>query len=142
MKLVPWILAALLGATQLAAADDLPDPYADGAADQAPRPPRARGDRSRQAGGALGPELRQLLVRRFDADGDGRLEGRERRQAARALRRAAKGFGQRAKRKMIERYDLDHDGNLGPGELPPRLQQRLRKMDRNGDGWLDRRDRR
>ncbi len=119
MKLAMLVLAGLLGATALAAAD--------------PQPPRQ--DRG---------ELRQLLVTRFDQNGDGRLEGRERKRAARTLRRIAKQLGGEGRgdrrQKLIQKYDLDHDGNLGPGELPPRVQQRLRRMDRNRDGWLDQND--
>ena len=88
-------------------------------------------------------KLRQALVEQFDRDGDGRLDRRERRQAARVLRRMAKRMGDgpgNRRAKLIQKYDLDRDGNLGPGELPPRVQQRLRRMDRNGDGWLDRND--
>src|SRR4051812_7195718 len=122
MKLVMLVLAGLLGATSIAAADDGPPP-----------------PQQRQA------QLRQLIIERFDRDGDGRLDKRERRQAARALRRMANRLGQRRadrRAKLIQKYDLDGDGNLGPGELPPRVQKRLRRMDRNGDGWLDQNDQR
>ena len=47
---------------------------------------------------------------------------------------------QNRRAKLIQKYDLDGDGNLGPGELPPRVQQKLRRFDRNGDGWLDQGD--
>ncbi|MBL0215971.1 MAG: hypothetical protein IPQ07_19085 [Myxococcales bacterium] len=158
MKLLTFVLAGLLGGTQLAAADDLSDPYAgsapEGSYEQAPPQAPVQGPRRGGQRGRRGAQLRQLLVQRFDANGDGRLEGRERRQAARALRQLAKRFsqggqrGQRGQRggngrqKLIQKYDLDHDGNVGPGELPPRVQQGLRRMDRNGDGWVDQGDRR
>lgn len=132
MKLAAIFLAVLVGLTQVARADDYPDSDPS-AAPQPDRPQR----------GQRGQKLRRALVEQFDRDGDGRLDPRERRQAARALRRLAKRMGegrQNRRAKLIQKYDLDGDGNLGPGELPPRVQQRLRRFDRNGDGWLDQRD--
>lgn len=99
-------------------------------ADRRPEPPARRGN------------MRQALVQQFDQNGDGRLEGRERKQAAKALRRLAKRLhgnqanGSRRER-LIRRFDLDGDGQLGPGELPPRVAKRLRRADHDGDGWVD-----
>jgi hypothetical protein len=153
MKLAMFVLAGLLGAASLASADDLPgndqggDYYGPpGATQDAPSPPPPR---RAQRGARGNGELRQALLQRFDRDGDGRLEPRERRQAARALRRMAKRMSQQGggdrmamrRQRLIERFDTNGDGNLGPGELPPRLQRKLRRMDRNGDGWVDQRDR-
>jgi Ca2+-binding EF-hand superfamily protein len=100
-------------------------------------------------------ELRQLLLQRFDRNHDGRLEPRERRQAARALHRLANRLVQmdaramrngmsapqtdareRRQRKFIRRFDIDHDGNVGPNEMPPGLADQMRPLDRDGDGWL------
>lgn len=124
-------LAVLVLSAGIAHANPGPvDPY-----DDAPRAER-RHQRGRM--------LRQALVQQFDRDGDGRLAPQERKQAARALHRLAKRLqhGQRggkpgAKRdRLIRRFDLDGDGNLGPGELPPRVRERLRRLDHNGDGWI------
>jgi hypothetical protein len=153
MKLATFILAGLLGATSIASADDLPgqdsddgDYYAPpgATAEVPPAPPAPPARPMRGQRGQRGAKLRQLIMERFDRNGDGRLEPRERRQAARALRRIAKRLGQRGntRQRLIQKYDLDGDGNLGPGELPPRIQQRLRRFDRNGDGWVDQGDRR
>lgn len=86
-------------------------------------------------------QFRQLLLQHFDRNRDGRLEPRERKQAARALRRLAKQMmrgDMRAQRRarFIRRFDLDRDGNVGPGEMPPALADQLRPLDRDGDGWL------
>ncbi|HEX5064243.1 MAG TPA: hypothetical protein VFV99_32940 [Kofleriaceae bacterium] len=104
--------------------------YADNRPDNGPPPP------SRPHG-----QLRQLLLQRFDRNHDGRLEPRERRQAAKALRRLAnkmmEGNPRQARaRKFIRRFDLDRDGNVGPNEIPPGLADDLRPLDRDGDGWL------
>lgn len=91
-------------------------------------------------------QFRQLLLERFDHNHDGRLEKRERKQAARALRRIAKQMmradrrgemQQQRRARFIQRYDLNGDGNVGPGEMPPALANRLRARDRDGDGWLE-----
>ena len=121
MKLAAILLAVLVGATGTALADDRTG---------------QRGPRTQK--------LRQALVEQFDRDGDGRLDRRERRRASRVLMRLANRMGDSGgnrRARLIQKYDLDRDGNLGPGELPPRVQQRLRRMDRNGDGWLDQNDR-
>jgi len=93
-------------------------------------------------GPARRPQLRQLILERFDRNGDGRLEPRERRQAARALRKMARRLARQDRRqarlgKVIQKYDLNHDGNVDAGEMPPAVGRRLRHLDRNGDGWVD-----
>lgn len=91
--------------------------------------------------------LRAAVIQQFDRNGDGVLEPRERRQAAKALKRLAKrmqhggkraqqGKRQARKQAFIRRYDLNHDGNIGPGEMPPALANELRPLDRDGNGWL------
>ena len=86
---------------------------------------------------APGP-LRQALMARFDKNHDGRLEPRERRQAARALRKMANRLDRRTQREaLIERYDRNGDGRVGPREVPPAVRDRLRRMDRNGNGWVE-----
>ncbi len=156
MKLAVLAISLLLGAG-IAHADRFAapapvDPYAEAApvapfaavpvapfADAPPvdtfAPPRKHGKRGR---------LRQALVQQFDRDGDGRLRGTERKQAARALRALAHRLqtqgrqlqAQSMRERLIRRFDRDGDGNLGPGEVPPRVKMRLRKIDRNGDNWI------
>ena len=43
-------------------------------------------------------------------------------------------------RQAIRRYDLNGDGNVDPGEMPPAAAERLRRLDRDGDGWVDERN--
>jgi hypothetical protein len=87
-------------------------------------------------------QLRALLLQHFDKNGDGRLEPRERKRAARALHKLAmrldRGGNPRAQRqrKFIQRYDRNRDGNVGPAEMPPGLADEMRPLDRDGDGWL------
>ena len=127
MKLVSFVMAATLALTGALTGTARADDFAP-----EPRP------RHRQ-------QLRQLLLERFDRNGDGRLEPRERRHAIRALRklerRLARADGQQARgdrmQRLIRKYDLNGDGNVGPGEMPPALANRLRRLDRDGNGWVD-----
>src|SRR5437773_497949 len=110
------VFASLFVTTSLAAAEPPPAP--------GPRPP-----------------LKQLLLDRFDRNQDGRLEPRERRQAAHALRKLARKLARadradradraHLRRRIIQRYDLDGDGNVGPAEMPPGVARRLQRLDRN-----------
>ena len=52
-------------------------------------------------------ELRQLLLQHFDRNQDGRLEGRERKQAARALRRVAKHLAKGERHQRARRPQRD-----------------------------------
>ena len=121
-------LASLLVVLMLGGVAHAEDPFA--------AQPRQRG------------QLRQMLLQKFDRNGDGRLGPHERRQAARVLRRLADRMErpqmrqQRQQRhqrqhKFIDRFDHDRDGNVGPGEMPPGLADELRPLDRDGDGWLE-----
>lgn len=143
MKLAALAVTLLLG-TGIAHADPFAapapvDPYAD----TAPVDPFAQRPGRWQKKAKRG-RLRQALVQQFDRNGDGRLQPQERKQAARALRKLAHRLqtqgrqlqGQWRRERLIQRFDLDGDGNLGPGEVPPRVKNRLRKVDRNDDGWI------
>lgn len=138
MKAVPFVLATLL-AGGLAHAQPV-DPYGPYA--PAPAPVAA------PAPHPAGP-LRAALLARFDRDHDGRLDPAERRHAIRALRRIERRLARDQMREarrdaklraVIRRYDADGDGNVGPGEIPPNVARRLRRFDRNRDGWVDDRD--
>jgi hypothetical protein len=111
MKLAIWALAAALLVPSLAAAN-----------------PDQRGDRR--------AERRAKILERFDANRDGQLDPREKRQAKTAMR--VQRMERRAKRlqRLIERFDRNRDGNLGPGEVPPKAMHKLKRLDRDGDGWV------
>jgi hypothetical protein len=86
-------------------------------------------------------QMRQLLLQHFDRDHDGRLDPRERKQAAKQLRKLVHrlmraDMRQQRQRKLIQRFDRNRDGNVGPHEMPPDLADELRPLDRDGDGWL------
>lgn len=82
-----------------------------------------------QEGGQPRGRMRAAVVAKFDANGDGQLQPAERRQAKRAIR---------AKRieRFIQRFDTNRDGNVGPDEVPAGAAMKLRRLDANGDGWV------
>ncbi len=137
MKLAVLSCAAFLALAAPAAGAQPLDPYAP---PSPPSPPAA----------ARTAPLRAAVVARFDRDHDGRLDPRERRHAIRALRRLARQLARQDRRMMRierrgaarrhaleQRYDANGDGVVGPGELPPPVADKLRRRDRNGDGWVD-----
>ena len=89
--------------------------------------------------------LKQALMAQFDVNGDGRLEPRERMRAVRVLRRiemklAGKGMNGQRRQRFIKRFDTNHDGNVDRNEMPPGAARKLRRFDRDGDGWLEPRE--
>ena len=141
MKLAAIALLSTLGlGLRTASADPAP-----AAPSGAPVAPYAAGPARAGRG-----QLRQILLERFDANHDGRLEPQERRRAVRALRRIARRMaredrrtGQRELRArgLARRFDRNGDGVVTPDEMPPGLARRLQRLDQNRDGWLDDRDR-
>jgi hypothetical protein len=112
---------------------------------------RERMDRRDRAGqrdprvAAKRQQLRRALIAQFDANGDGRLGPRERMRAARVLRRIEQRLTQPMRkqgkagqyRKFMRRHDVNRDGQVGPREVPRGAADRLRKFDRNQDGWVE-----
>jgi len=130
MKLVIAAVVALLALPAVAAAEDGPNPPV-GPGYDTPLPDR--GDAAGQRGRVRG-QLRRAVIARFDANGDGRLQPEERQRAKRALR-------ERRVQRFIRRFDTNGDGNVGPGEVPPGAADKLRKLDRDRDGWVEPRER-
>jgi hypothetical protein len=89
--------------------------------------------------------LRRAMREQFDVNGDGRLGPRERMRAVRMLERLQRKLarqpgaeGQPKKmRRIIDRFDTNHDGNVDRREMPPGAARRLRRLDRDRDGWIE-----
>ena len=136
MKLVGLVIASVLALPVAAQAEEILHPpggpvYID--ANHQPQPAQRR---------ARAQRLKRALVEAFDANGDGRLGPRERMRAARVLGRIQKKLARSAmrpqlKRKLIERYDVNRDGTVDPSEMPPGMARKLRRFDRDRDGWMD-----
>ena len=127
MKLLIAGFVALLALPSLAAADDLCPP--GGPVYDEPPPQEGAPPQQQRGCGRNRARVRAAVIARFDANGDGQLQPQERRRAKQAIR---------AKRveRFIQRFDTDHDGNVGPDEIPPGAAHKLRRLDRNGDGWV------
>jgi len=64
-------------------------------------------------------------------------------RAIRVLRKMERRLAQPMMRdrqwnRFMNRYDVNRDGQVGPREVPRGAADRLRRFDRNGDGWVDR----
>src|SRR5262245_41250714 len=162
MKLATLILALMVAVPSFARADILNPPSGpvedDGQGDvdmieaRNPGGPM-RGPGMREGGRrqrdpqqvAKRQRLRRALLEQFDANGDGRLGPRERMRAARVLRRIETKLTQPMQRqnragqyrRFMSRYDVNRDGQVGPREVPQGAADRLRRFDRNGDGWVE-----
>lgn len=149
LSLVTSLTIPLWFAAMPAHADEVLEPpggpvYDDADVEVEPSVDRRQLDR-RQVGPARrhrSRQLRQAVVEQFDANGDGRLEPRERQRAVRAIRKLQRRMAQRAGRlqQLVRRFDRDGDGHVSPEEMPPAAAHKLRRLDRNGDGWIDRQD--
>lgn len=93
-------------------------------------------------------QMEQRMIEKYDADGDGRLTGAEKKQAKKAKKaamrkmRKARRLAKAARRearfdKVIEKLDQNGDGLVGPEEAGDRF-ERLQRFDANGDGWVTR----
>ena len=105
------------------------------------RGPRGSGDIGGLAGGAAaetvpGAELYvREMIKRFDKDGDGKLDATELTEALKA--RAAGG---QFRQQMIKMFDKNGDGVLDESERAEAQKfrdEQIRRFDKNGDGQLD-----
>ncbi len=97
-------------------------------------------------------DLRELL-RRFDKNGDGRLDENEKAAARRAMREDDGGTEKERRKQLLKRFDKNGDGRLDDAERAEAEKARdtlarnggadrfralsLQRFDKNGDGRLD-----
>lgn len=72
------------------------------------------------------PEMRKMMLERFDKDGDGQLNEAERAQAKKAM--------QKRGAEMFAKADKNGDGKISQDEAPPEMWARMKKADKDGDG--------
>ena len=141
MKLAAIVIASLLALPTAARADEVLNPPGGPVFVEADNPQRAAPDPQQRQ---KNRQLKNALMQQFDRDGDGRLGPQERRKAVRVLqriqRRLAGRDGQQRPKKMrrfIQRFDTNGDGNVDRSEMPPGAARKLRRMDRDRDGWVE-----
>ena len=83
------------------------------------------------------PKLREKLLEKFDANGDGKLDETERA----AAREAVKAKREAHKQKIFEKFDANGDGKLDEQERAAAKEafkaKSKERFDENGDGELD-----
>jgi hypothetical protein len=142
------VIASMLALPSLARADEVLNPPGGQVVVQVNNGegPQPTPDRARQR--AKNRALKAALMAQFDMNGDGKLGPRERMRAVRVLRRiemklagkaeqARMGRKGQMRRKLIERFDTNHDGTVDQSEMPPGAARKLRRFDRDRDGWLE-----
>lgn len=150
--LTPLILAATLFLAGGLRAEEAPTPPPAG-------PPQAKG---RPAPPPMQPGGAAEILRRFDKNGDGKLDEDEQAEAhevmlkeqmgRQAAKEASPDGGQRYRAKMLELFDKNHDGRLddeeraaarryaeenGLGAGGVVRQELMKRFDTNADGKLD-----
>ena len=100
--------------------------------------------------GRMSPEMRQKMLEKFDKDGDGKLDEKERMAARKAM--GAHRMSPEMRKKMLEKFDKDGDGKLNEEEIKAahkaaraRMEAHHKKMlkrfDKDGDGKLSKEER-
>ena len=74
------------------------------------------------------PEMRKMMLEKFDKDGDGKLNEAERAQAKKAMEK--KGA------EMFAKADANSDGKISKDEVPEQAWARMSKADKNADGLV------
>jgi hypothetical protein len=81
-----------------------------------------------------GGKIKQELLQKYDANGDGKLDAQERA----TMRADFKAKRQERKAEMLAKYDVNKDGKLEPSErkvmVDDRAAKSFAKIDANGDG--------
>jgi Ca2+-binding EF-hand superfamily protein len=130
-SVTPALLAAILFLVPALRAEDGAAPEADGA----------------PAGRAMNAERHAEMLKRFDKNGDGKLDETEK-TAAKEYNRTqqtegGKKAGERLRKKAVAKYDKNGDGKLDQAEKEaaraeivndPKV---IKRHDKNGDGKLD-----
>ena len=144
MKLVAIVFASLLALPAAARADEVLNPPGGPVYVEADYQPQAGQPGPSPQQRAKNKQLKRALMDQFDANGDGRLGPQERARAIRVLARiqaklAGKGQqqGRGKMKKFIQRFDTNGDGTVDQSEMPPGAARRMRRLDRDRDGWVE-----
>ena len=161
MKLLAVVIASVLALPAAARADDVLNPPSGPVYVEVNNPQGAPAPRDPQQR-AKNQQLKKALLAHFDRNGDGKLGPRERMHAIKVLRRIEMRLAGRAgqqgqqgqqgrqgpamgdpqrrmkmRQKFIRRFDTNGDGNVDRSEMPPGAARKMRRFDRDHDGWIE-----
>ena len=94
-----------------------------------------------------GKMKKELVLKKFDKDGDGQLNEAEKKEAKKAQKKFAKGKKEKKKQRkmnMLKKFDADGDGKLSEEEKAQARKHREEmkaRFDFDGDGELSREER-
>lgn len=83
---------------------------------------------------------REEIIKKFDKDGDGKLNDEEE-AAARAAMQAKRAGMEGKYKEMLAKFDKDGDGKLSEDERKAMKKEMLAKFDKDGDGELNEQER-
>jgi hypothetical protein len=121
---MPRLLASLSAALVSALALSLP------AAAQTGEEPARKG-----LGGLLGKaadRLKDEAMKRFDTNGDGRLDDEERAEALREMKKKGGEVQAQLKQFMLRRFDADGNGTLDTAERKTAFDETMKQLEENG----------
>jgi Ca2+-binding EF-hand superfamily protein len=86
-------------------------------------------------GGLLGKaadRLKEEAMKRFDKNGDGRLDDEERAEALREMKKKGGEVQGQLRQFMLRRFDADGDGTLDPAERKTAFDETMKQLEENG----------
>ena len=96
----------------------------------------------KKPGSGEGRPSRQEVMKKFDKDGDGKLNEEEKAELRKKM--AERGAGRRIPPLVLEKFDMDGDGKLNEDEratarkaMEARRAEMIEKFDKDGDGHLN-----
>ena len=96
----------------------------------------------KKRGSGEGRPSRQEVMKKFDKDGDGKLNEEEKAELRKKM--AERGAGRRIPPLVLEKFDKDGDGKLNEAEralarkaMEARRAEMIEKFDKDGDGHLN-----
>ena len=99
-------------------------------------PARAQGEPARKGLGALlgkaADRVKEEAMKRFDANGDGKLDDAEQAEALESLKKKGGDLQAQFKQFMLRRFDTDKDGALGEQERKAAFEELTRQLEKNG----------
>ena len=102
----------------------------------------AEKEERKKGGPPEGRPSREELLKKFDKDGDGKLNDAERAELRKAM--ASKGGARRLPPQLMKKFDKDGDGKLNEDEraemrkaMEARRKEFIAKFDKDGDGKLN-----